>query len=85
MDSKIEEAAKRVCSIQHEYDWQDHRTTGVIFMQTHGLKWLYERDRILNEIDVRRTEAIWSLDREMSAANSVNDVSTSRLTAPTLQ
>jgi hypothetical protein len=67
MDSQIEEAAKRVCSIQAEYDWEDHRTTGANFMQDHGIKWLYERDRILREIDMRRTEAIWSLDRRLSA------------------
>ena len=67
MDSKIEEAAKRVCSIQAEYDSEDHRTTGANFMQDHGIKWLYERDRILREIDVRRTKAIWSLDRMLSA------------------
>ena len=64
---KIKEAAKRVCSIQAEYDAENHRTTGAIFMQTHGVMQLYERDRILNEIDARRTKAIWSLDRMLSA------------------
>jgi hypothetical protein len=67
MDSKIEEAARRLCSIQADYDGADHDTTGVTFMQAHGIKWLYERDRILREIDVRRTKAIWSLDRMLSA------------------
>jgi hypothetical protein len=67
MDSKIEEAARRVCSIQAEYDGADHDTTGVTFMQTHGIKWLDERNRILGEIDAQRTKAIWSLDRLLSA------------------
>jgi hypothetical protein len=81
---KIREAAMQVCNIQHEYDAEDHRTTGVIFMQQHGAKCLDERNRILGEIDMRRTGAIWQLDRALSAA-TVNDMSTSRLTAPTLQ
>jgi hypothetical protein len=67
MDDKIEEVARKVASIQAEYDWEDHRTTGAVFMQTHGIKWSYERDRILREIDARRTKAIWSLDRLLQA------------------
>jgi hypothetical protein len=63
MDSKIEEAAKRVCLIQAEYDGMDHNTTGATFMQEHGAEWKHKRDGILGEIDARRTMAIWSLDR----------------------
>jgi hypothetical protein len=73
MDSKIEEAARRVTSIQAEYDGMNHNTTGASFMQQHGIKWLYERDRILKAIDVRRTAAIWELDRALSAQAAVAD------------
>jgi len=63
---KIEQAAKRVCLIQSEYDGADLYTTGVNFMQENGEHRLDERNKILGAIDARRTEAIWSLDRIVS-------------------
>jgi hypothetical protein len=60
---EVIEAARRVVEIQSEYDGANHDTTTADFMQRQGVKWLAERNKIMGEIDQRRTAAIWHLAR----------------------
>ena len=70
MTDNLRGACERVVELQAEYDSENLRTTGVIFMENHGgcgsPEWLAERKSILGAIDTSRTYAIWALNRMLS-------------------
>jgi hypothetical protein len=69
MTDHLTDTCKRVVELQAEYDAENLRTTGVIFMENHGgcgsPEWLAERKSILGAIDTSRTYAIWALARQL--------------------
>jgi hypothetical protein len=60
---EVHELAKEVTALQAEHDGMNHNTTGYSFMLEHGDGWEHERAMIMSEINARRTQAIWALDR----------------------
>lgn len=63
LGEKILDAARRVVSIQAEYDSMNHATTNCDYVAKHGERWQATRDEIMGRIDERRTGAIWALSR----------------------
>ncbi len=75
-DELVEEilgAARRVVSVQAEYDSVNHATTNSDYVAKHGEHWQAIRYEIMGRIDERRTYAIWALSRLLSDTAAINE------------